>query len=46
MKLNSCFCNYSPSEITEKPNLTWLDAAQVSTNYYLKIHIIHTIYHL
>lgn len=24
-----------PSEIMEKPNLTWLDAAQVSINYWL-----------
>lgn len=27
------FCSEPPSEITEKPNLTWLDAAQVSVMY-------------
>lgn len=29
MTSNICFFDYLPSEITEKPNLTWLDAAQV-----------------
>lgn len=47
MKLNICFFAMNHySEIAEKPNLTWLDAAQVSAIYSSYFRIINNIYRL